>query len=145
MKRLCALMLCLSACLGAADLVDAAKKEPDPEKRFERALDTAMEALKQARALPTEGGSVDDLQRLMEQTVGGVELSLQALKDTGKPPRKLEKFYKRGEIRTREMARQLENLIQAIAFENRPPAEKAHARLIVLHDEFLFGVMSGGR
>jgi hypothetical protein len=41
------------------------------------------------------------------------------------------------------MQKHLENLIQALAFDNRPPAEKAQARLNVLHDEFLFGVMSG--
>jgi hypothetical protein len=41
------------------------------------------------------------------------------------------------------MQKQMENLVQALAFDNRPPAEKAQARLNVLHDEFLFGVMSG--
>jgi hypothetical protein len=41
------------------------------------------------------------------------------------------------------MLKQLENLVQAIAFDSRPPAEKASDRLVVLHDEFLFGVMNG--
>ena len=135
-------IFCLSLCLGAADL-DAAKKEPDAAKRSDKALDAAMEVLKEARALPTEGGSLADLQKAMDTMIEAVELSLKSLRDTGKRPNKLTRYYKRGELRTREMQKQLENLIQALAFDNRPPAEKAQARLNVLHDEFLFGVMSG--
>ena len=141
MKVLIALF-CLTLCLGAADL-EAVKKEPDPEKRSDKALDAATEILKQARALPTEGGSIDDLQKDMDTMIEAVELSLKSLRDTGKRPNKLTRYYKRGELKTREMQRQMENLIQALAFDNRPPAEKAQARLTVLHDEFLFGVMSG--
>ena len=141
MKILLAL-LSFALCVGAADL-DAVKKEPDLEKRSDRALDVAGEVLKQARALPGEGGSIADLEKDMDTLVEAVELSLKSLRDTGKKPNKLTRFYKRGELRTREMQKQLENLIQALGFENRPPAEKAQARLNVLHDEFLFGVMSG--
>jgi hypothetical protein len=135
-------LICSTLCLGAVDL-EAVKKEQDRQKRSELALDAAAEALKDARALPTEGGSVADLQKDLDTMVQAVELSLQSLHDTGKHPNKLSKYYKKGELRTREMLKQLENLIQAIAFDNRPPAEKAHDRLVVLHDEFLFGVMSG--
>jgi len=140
--RLLTLSLVMTFDLGAADL-DAAKKEPDPLKRSEMALTVAAEALKDARALPTEGGSVGDLQKDMDIVVAGVELSLQALRDTGKRPNKLAKYYKRGELQTREMIKHLENLVDALAYDNRPPAEKARDRLVVLHDEFLFGVMSG--
>lgn len=135
-------LFCFTLCLGAVDL-EAVKKEPDPARRSDKALDAAAEALKEARALPTEGGSVGDLQKAMDTMIEAVELSLKSLRDTGKRPNKLTKYYKRGELMTREMERQAENLIQALAFDNRPPAEKAHARLAVLHDEFLFGVMSG--
>jgi len=141
MKVLIAL-LGITLYAGAADL-EAVKKETDLEKRSEHALDVAVEALKHARALPAEGGSLGDLEKDMATMVEGVELSLQSLRDTGKKPNKLTRFYKRGEIRTREMQRQMENLIQDLAFDNRPPAEKAQERLNVLHDEFLFGVMSG--
>jgi len=141
MKLLIAIA-CLTLSVAAADL-DAVKKEPDLLKRSEMALEVAADALKHARELPAEGGSVSDLQKDMDTLVQGVELSLQALHDTGKHPNKLSKYYKKGELRTREMIKHLENLSQAIAFDNRPPAEKAHDRLVVLHDEYLFGVMSG--
>ena len=141
MKVLIAL-LCFSLCLGAADL-DAVNKEPDLEKRSDKALDAAMESLKLARALPDEGGSITDLEKDMDSMIEAVELSLKSLRDTGKKPNRLTRFYKRGELKTREMQKRVENLIQALAFDNRPPAEKAQARLNVLHDEFLFGVMSG--
>jgi len=140
--RVLSALICCTLCLAAVDL-EAVKKEPDLQKRSELALDVAAEALKHARALPTEGGSVADLQKDMDTMVQGVELSLQSLRDTGKRPNKLEKYYKKGELRTRDMLKQLENLVQAIAFDSRPPAEKARDRLVVLHDEFLYGVMSG--
>lgn len=142
MRLLCALLLCSVASWASTDL-ESAKKEHDAERRFELAMNAANDALTQARALPAEGGSVDDLQQKMDTVTAGVELALKSLRDTGRPPRKLAKYYKRGEIRTRDMLRLLENLIQAIAFDSRPPAEKARDRLVVMHDEFLFGVMSG--
>jgi hypothetical protein len=132
----------LALCLGAADL-ETVKKEPDLQKRSNLALDVAVAALKDARALPAEGGSSADLQKDMDTMIAAVELSLQSLRDTGKRPNKLTPYYKRGELKTHEMQKQMENLVQALAFDNRPPAEKAQARLNVLHDEFLFGVMSG--
>jgi hypothetical protein len=141
MKVLIAL-IGLALSLGAADL-EAVKKEPDAQKRSNLALDVAAAVLKQARALPSEGGSMTDLEKDMDTMIEAVELSLKSLRDTGKRPNKMAASYKRGELKTREMQKQMENLVQALAFDNRPPAEKAQARLNVLHDEFLFGVMSG--
>jgi hypothetical protein len=141
MKVLIAL-LSFALWMGAADL-EAVKQEPDLEKRSDKALDVATDVLKHARALPGEGGSITDLEKDMDTMIEAVELSLKSLRDTGRKPNKLTRFYKRGELKTREMQKQIENLIQALAFDNRPPAEKAQARLNVLHDEFLFGVMSG--
>ena len=100
MKVLIAL-LCFSLCVGAADL-EAVKKEPDLEKRSDKALDAAMDVLKLARALPAEGGSLADLQKDMDTVVEAVELSLNSLRDTGKKPNKLTRFYKRGELKDRK-------------------------------------------
>ena len=141
MKLLMAL-LSLALAVGAQSL-DAVKKEPDPEKRSERAIEAADDALKTARALPANGGSMEELQKQMELVVGAVELSLRALRDTGKRPYKLTRFYKRGELRTGAMLRSLDQLIQALAFDNRPPAEQARDKLLVMHEEYLLGVMSG--
>ena len=135
-------LLSLALCAGAADL-DAVKREPDLQKRSDMALDAAMESLKLARALPDEGGSITDLEKDMDSMIEAVELSLKSLRETGRKPNRLTRYYKRGELKTREMQKHLENLIKALAFDSRPPAEKAQARLNVLHDEFLFGVMSG--
>ena len=123
--------------------LDEIKKETDLEKRCEHALEAAESALKSSRTLLSEGGSTEDLAKQMETVVGGVELSLQSLRDTGKRPYKLAKYYKHGELKTREMLRQLDALVSAIAFDNRPPAEKARDRLQVLHEEYLLGAMSG--
>ena len=131
-------ILCFTLCLGAVDL-EAVKKEPDLQKRSELALDAAAEALKHARTLPAEGGSVADLQVDMDTMVQAVELSLKSLHDTGKRPDKLGRYYKKGELRTREMLKQLENLFGTEPVQ-RHRAEVVEESLVV---EFLFGVMSG--
>ena len=134
--------LTVAASLGAADL-DSVKREPDLEKRCERALEVAAETMAHARTLPGSGGSMSELQKDLDATVAAVELSLQSLRDTGKRPYKLARAYKRGEIRTRDLDKEIEGLIQAIGFENRAAVEKARDKLVVLHEEYLLGVMSG--
>ena len=62
--------------------------------------------MKHARALPAEGGSVADLQVDMDTMVQAVEPSLKSLHDIGKRPDKLGRYYKKGELRTREMLKQ---------------------------------------
>jgi hypothetical protein len=136
------LLLCQAGTAATVDL-EAVKREPDPGKRAEQALEVASQALKRARALPVTGGSEADLAKDLTTMVNAVELSLQSLAGTGRKPSKLSRYYKKGELRTREMVRQLENLIADIAFDSRPPAEKARDRMVELHEEYLLGVMSG--
>ncbi len=78
----------------------------------------------------------------LEEVAGGVELALESLKATGKPPRKLGKQYKKGEVKSRDLVRQLEQLAPAISLDSRQPAEEARDRVSKLHEAFLDGVMS---
>jgi len=86
------------------------KKEPDLEKRSERAIEAADVALKTARALPANVDRWRKLQKQIGADRGAVELfRCGPCRDTGKRPYKLTRFYKRGELRTGAMLRSLDN------------------------------------
>lgn len=123
--------------------LEEVKSEPNLEKRSQKALDFAAHALDQARKLSSGGGSMGELEALLKDVVDGVELSLKSLRDTGKKPSKLSRQYKRGELKSREMLRLLENLVLALSFDSRPPAEAARDKINGLHEEFLLAVMTG--
>lgn len=134
-------ILLLGGLLCAAEGLDDIRKEPDPLRRHERALDFADVSLKQARELATSG-EVGRIPPALGLMADASELSLTALRDTGRRPGKLAKQYKHGEIKTREFLRRIESLIAALNFEDRPKAESFQMRMIATHEEFLLGVMS---
>ena len=121
--------------------LDAIRKEPDLLQRSEHAIDYADTALKQARELAAKGESAK-APALIDEVADACELALQALRETGKRPGKLSRYYKKGEIRTRDYTRRLEALIQALNYEDRAKAEPFQTRLQAAHEEFLLGVMS---
>jgi hypothetical protein len=126
--------------LLVADLKEI-QKEPSLERRFELALAQSESSLKQAKAL-LPGGEVKQLAEALDEAASAAELSLQALRDTGKRPSKLSKQYKRGELKTRQYIRQLEDLEKALGLQERPLASKAKDRVTITHEEYLLGVMS---
>jgi hypothetical protein len=85
---------------------------------------------------------VSELNQALGEVTQAMDISLSALRETGKTPRKLGKQYKKGELRSRAILRQLENLVINIGLENRPPAEAARDRISAIHEEYLLGVMS---
>ena len=83
--------------------------EPNLEKRSERALDYANLALDAARD-HYNAGDYDKSQSDLQEVRDSVELAYQSLSDTGKDPRKDPKFFKRAELRLRELLRRLEGI-----------------------------------
>ncbi len=142
----CALLLAAALCAFATEreiTLEDVRKEPNLEKRSEKALDYAAWSLERARKLASEGGAMKELEEALKGVTGGVELALKSLRDTGKKASKLSRQYKRAELKSREMLRLLENLVLALSFGSRPPAEEARDRVRGLHEEFLLAVMSG--
>jgi hypothetical protein len=128
-------------CLRGED-VSAIRKEPVPERRFERAILQMELSMKEAQDLFKQGAEPARLQAKIEEIGACGDLSLEALRDTGKKPGKLTKQYKRGEVKTRETLRKMESFVAALGFDERPPAEKIKIRLQVVQEEYLLGVMS---
>jgi hypothetical protein len=136
-------MVCLLAPMLWADDLDSVKQESDHIKRFERAITLAETETREARQLVKDAGSRADLISKMEGVAKAVSLSLQSLRDTGKRPAKLTGHYKKGELKSREILRQLNDLVLALGVEDRPVAERTRDEVSSVHEDFLLGVMTG--
>jgi len=136
-------IVCLFAPLLLGDEFDTVKQEPDLIKRFERAITLAETQTREARQLVKDAGSRADLVSRLEGVAKATALSLQALRDTGKRPAKLTGHYKKGELKSREILRQLNDLVLALGVDDRPLAEKTRDEVSSVHEDFLLGVMTG--
>lgn len=123
----------------AFDLANV-KSEPNLEKRSELALSNANTALDSARDAYTRG-DLDKTQTNLGEVLDSVKLAYQSLSDTGKDPRK-NRFFKRAELRTRELLRRLEGLGQTMSFMDRGTVEKVRDQVSEIQDKLLKGIMS---
>jgi hypothetical protein len=140
---LTALLLALLAAAPPAPpaSLDDVRREADPKRRFERAIELADSQALAARQLVRDNGLRADLEKLLATTAEAAQLALESLRSTGLRPSKLSKQYKRGEVRTREMERLLADLVLSLSIDDRPLAEKARDQVGIAHEEFLLGVM----
>lgn len=141
---LCLAPLAFAFALAAQDL-DAVRAEPNLTRRSLRALEFADREMAKAQKVVKDFGSKTELRAALESTVSGCELALQSLRETGRPPRRLSREYKRGELKTRDLIRRLEDLGKALSLDDRPMAEDALKRVTGIHEDFLFGVMGQKR
>jgi hypothetical protein len=116
------------------------KSEPNLEKRSELALTNANAALDSARDAYSKG-DLDQTESNLNEVLDSVDLAYQALSDTGKDPRK-DRFFKRAELRTRELLRRLEGLGQSMSAGDRAVVEKVRNEVSEIHDNLLTGIMS---
>jgi hypothetical protein len=117
------------------------KLEPNLERRSELAMDNANAALDAAReAYNTSDAS--KMEGALREVGDSVELAYQSLTETGKDARRSPKFFKRAELRTRELLRRLDGLHQAVDFESRAYVEEILDQVSKVHDDLLKGIMS---
>jgi hypothetical protein len=119
----------------------AVKSEPNLEKRSELALDHANLALDAARD-DYNSGNIDKSETELEEVRDLVDLAYESLSDTGKDPRRDPKFFKRAELRTRELLRRLEGLAPGMSAVDRGTLEKVRERISDVHDNLLKGIMT---
>jgi exonuclease VII small subunit len=117
------------------------KSEPNLEKRSELALNNANTALDAARDAYNQG-NYDQTKTELEEVQQSVDLAYQSLADTGKDPRRTPKFFKRAELRTRELLRRLEGLGETVSFTDRSMVEKVRDRVSEIHDDLINGVLT---
>jgi hypothetical protein len=128
------LILCL-----AFDLT-AIKLEPNLERRSERAIDNATAAMDAARDA-SAAGDAEKLKAALEELRDSVDLAYQSLVDSGKSARRSPKFFKKAELKTRELMRRLEGLAQAVDSEDRVLVESVRERVSKVHDDLIQDIM----
>jgi hypothetical protein len=137
----------LGAALGAATAradLSAAKAEPNLEKRSDKALENASLALDAARKA-WQDGTGEAFTAALAELKESVELSYHSLRQTGKNPSKQPKYFKRAELKMRELMRRMEGLKQDVDYTNRDPVEKVNLRIQELHEELLLDIMGRKR
>src|SRR4029077_1141187 len=110
------------------------KSEPNLEKRSELALNYANTALDAARDSYNQG-DYDKTKTELEEVQQSVDLAYQSLSDTGKDPRRDPKFFKRAELRARELLRRLQGLGETVSAADREMVEKVRDRVSEVHDD----------
>src|SRR5579859_6295362 len=130
------LILCLSLNM-AADLASI-KQEPNLERRSERALENATSAMDTARDAASDDAK---LKVSLEELRDSVDLCYQSLVESGKSARRNPKFFKKAELKTRELMRRLEGLAQAVDSEDRTFVESVRERVSKVHDDLIQDIM----
>ena len=119
----------------------AVKSEPNLERRSEKALDYAGQAFATARE-SYSSGDVKKSQDALQEVRQGVDLAYDSLSETGKDARRNPKFFKRAELKTRELLRRLDGMRQAVSIEDRALVESVRDHVSEIHDNLLKGIMS---
>lgn len=121
--------------------LSSVRSEPNLERRSELALEYANTAFDQARDAYS-AGDVTRTEAALGELSESVDLAYHSLEETGKDARRNPKFFKRAELKTRELLRRLDSLRQTVSFEDRALIEKVRDRVAEVHDSLLHGIMS---
>ena len=144
-SRLTLVVLLSAAVLGADSKVpqdlESIKSEPRLEKRAGLALHFASYKVDVVLAAYEEGDA-DRGVAALAQIQEAVELAYDSLMATGKNPRKNPKHFKRAEIRTRELTRELEALRRELHYDERPAVDGVHSRITEINTQLLMAIMT---
>jgi len=131
--------LCLAA--QAPQNLEELRAERNLEKRSRLALEYAQATLDRAIKTYLDGKQQAGLDMLLE-IQQAVELSQESLKATGKIPSKSPKHFKRAEIETRELLRELDNAERQVNFDHREHVREVYNRVEKINRELLLGIMT---
>ena len=130
--------LCLAA---APETLEVVRAERNLERRSRLALEYAHAALDRAIKTYLDGDPKAGLQQLAEIQLA-VELSQESLKATGKTPSRQPKHFKRAEIETRALLRELESAEKQVDFDDREHVRAVYDRVEEINRELLLGIMT---
>jgi hypothetical protein len=130
-----------SGLLFGADLA-AVKAEPNLEKRSEKALVFAGELLTAMRA-ELDRNDVEKIKDQLKEFQAAVDVSVDALEATGKNARKSPKYFKRAELKLRELQRRLETFKRAMSVDDRPVLDDVLAHVAKKIDALVEATLRG--
>ena len=120
--------------------LEQVEREPDLEKRSSLALDYARAAV--ARMVKAYvGEQPEEAREILASIVQAAELAQESLEETGKHARSKPKYFKRAEIDTRKLLRDLEGAKRELTFEERPDLDPAIAKIEEINRRLLFDIM----
>jgi hypothetical protein len=107
------------------------------EKQADQAVEHAAQLTKSLKA-DEEAGK---WQVTLDEIANSVESANKLFKDSGKSARKSPKYFKRAELKTREIARRLDAFGKDVSVDDREAVEKVRARVQAVHDQILAEIM----
>jgi hypothetical protein len=126
--------------LAQASPFDSVRTEPNPEKRYWKALEFGSSQIVEARKLYSEGKPAEFTQAL-DLVTQAVQLCDETLRGTGKNPAKYPKHFKKAELKIREIMRRLTSFEEEVSIDDRPTVANAKKQVQKLHEELLFDIM----
>jgi hypothetical protein len=116
--------------------------EANLEKRAKLALDNAAAALQLARGAYRNGDN-DRMTALIGEVHDSVALAFVSLEATNKDPRRSPRWFKYGEVTTRDLLRRLDAFRDEMSFSERPALDTVKEKVQQVHDDLLMGLMEG--
>jgi hypothetical protein len=123
--------------------LDAAKAEPNLEKRSSLALDNAIRALQSARDAYLAQSDMKQVGASLEEVSASVELAYDSLQQTHKIPSRSPKYFKKAEIETRGLLRRIDDLREQMSVDDREVLDRVRAVVQKVHESLLEGIMGG--
>lgn len=139
--KLSLLILLVALPLCAATL-DEIRAEPNLERRSHFALVHASELFAQAKTDYAAGATAKTGLELSEIAVS-VQIARDALKETGKDPRRHVKPFKMAETDSRTLLRGMDGLENSMSLEDRPLIAGPKTQVQEIHDQWLEDIISG--
>jgi hypothetical protein len=127
-----------------ADLsLETIKAESNLDKRSVKALAYAAQELKAAREAYLEKNDLAATKTAIAEMRDAVEVAYQALEETHKNPSRSPKYFKKAEIKTRELLRRLNDFRNQMSVEDREIVDQVRPPIQKIHDQLLAGIMGG--
>lgn len=125
---------------AAPQSLEEVEREADLEKRSRLAIDYARAAVGRMVKSYVDGGA-DEAREILDSIVAAAEMSQASLEDTGKHARSKPKHFKRAEIGTRKLIRDLEGAKRKLTFEERSDLDPAIEKIEEINRQLLFDIM----
>ena len=117
------------------------QRERKLQKRAKRALEHALNTVSGVAAAYESGRRGRGAALLME-IQAAVELADESLKATGKSPARKPRPFKRAEIETRKLVRELNDLETQLGYDERDVLQQVRTRIEEINEALLLGVMA---
>lgn len=122
-----------------ADLT-AVKQEPNSEKRSDLALSEADREVDLAREAYKKS---DDsaFRSALERMMAAVQLSYDSLQSTGKNARKHPKYFKRADLKMRDLVRRIDGLEHEVGYDDRQHVLVVKNKILQLDEQIVLEIM----